>query len=42
MRYEEDPELAAIANQLCETSSYAINPSFTEELHKDLLQQFVA
>lgn len=39
---EDDPELAAIANQLRKTSSYAVNPSFTEELRKNLLQQFVA
>jgi len=37
---EGDPELAAIAAQLQGTSSYAINPEFKEELHKELLQQF--
>ncbi len=38
---EDDPELAAIAAQLQETASYAINPEFKEELRKDLLQQFM-
>ena len=38
---EEDPELISIAAQLRETSSYAIKPTFKEELRKDLLQQFV-
>lgn len=37
---ENDPELAAIAAQLQETASYAINPEFKDELHKELLQQF--
>jgi hypothetical protein len=39
---EDDPESAAIVDQLRETSSYAINPTFKEELRKELLQQFVA
>ncbi len=39
---EDDPELAAIATQLRETASYAINPTFKEELRKKFLQQFVA
>ena len=39
---EHDPELTTIAAQLRKTASYAINPSFKEELHKKLLQQFVA
>jgi len=39
---EVDAELSLIADQLRETSSYAINPIFKEELRKKLLQQFVA
>ena len=38
---EDDPELSAIAAQLRETASYAINPEFKEELHQELLQQFI-
>jgi hypothetical protein len=38
---ENDPELAAIAAQLRETAPYAINPTFKEELRKELLQQFL-
>jgi hypothetical protein len=37
---EDNPELGAIASQLQETSSYAVDPKFVEELRKDLLQQF--
>ncbi len=37
---EDDPELAAIAANLRETASYAINPEFKKDLHEDLLQQF--
>ena len=37
---EDDPELAAIAANLRETASYAINPEFKKDLHQDLLQQF--
>ncbi len=39
---EDDPECITIAAQLRETSSYAIKPTFKEELRKDLLQQFAA
>ena len=38
---EDDPELADIATRLRETASYAINPTFREELRKELLQQFI-
>ena len=38
---ENDPELAAMASQLQETSSYAVDPDFVEGLRKDLLQQFI-
>ena len=41
-RLEDDPRLAVVAHQLCETSSYGIDPSFTEKLRKNLLQQFIA
>lgn len=37
---ENDPELAAIVTHLQVNASYAINPEFKDELHKELLQQF--
>lgn len=40
IQLEDDPELAAIDAQLQETSTYAINPTFKEELREELLQQF--
>lgn len=37
----DDRELEAIADELTATREYAINPEFKENLHRELMQQFV-